>query len=273
MSAPNMLVPMEVEPTMKMNIRTKPGSVEQFRQNAALNFITREPDQAPVKPAESTDPMYTKDVRDDDTYVIHAHGMMINSVDIRRFHPRLRVYSPTSCAGASLRYNPTEQDSAQMIKASCPGSEEESYVLSNYDVLSEMRFESELTEYANDPYYYTGLGFGVGFDYDKINFLAGVYKCSDDLPNHYHPEPVIRIGPGSPATLSGIIDTLLQISPSDRGINLVISTCFEVVPEAEFRRRLRIDQLKKEYGVGDLYTYQIHPHLRQEIGRRLDEGN
>lgn len=68
-----------------------------------------------------------------------------------------------------------------------------------------------------------------GSDVNKINFKAGVYKCTGG--GVFNPKPVIRIAMGSKTTLIDIINQIEQLqaatypNPPHRCVNIIIATC------------------------------------------------
>lgn len=160
-----------------------------------------------------------------ETYVIHAHGMVVNGTNID-LPEDISLFSPNRCPGSNLTYRIGHHDSNDMIKFSCPGlvaDRPAGYILSSYKHMPEMLFEGErspahpqrLVTTPGDPY-----------DHAKVNFTAGVYRCIG--ANDFNPVPEIRILPNQHYTLSSIMEFLIRLKPHTK-INIVIATCLEPV--------------------------------------------
>lgn len=175
-----------------------------------------------LDPSENLYPPYS--AAQDETYVIHAHGSLNKQSPKLNLPQNVKIFSPVSCLGPSLAYNQAQGhiNSLTMIGASCPGArgQGERYVLTHYNDIQDMRFEGERSEAAQTSEPIAGIADG-----EKINFVAGVYKCVGE--NHFDPRPVFRIAPGTPSFLSQIIQTIVQNTEPGKTINIIISTCLE----------------------------------------------
>ena len=188
------------------------------------------------------------------TYVIHAHGGIMADYSTKKVkfldkaaYSDIRFYSPVSCLGLNMHNHthPEHANSAVIIKSSCPGSVDQAtggqqYRLSLYNEIPDMKFFGEMSEKAHSDIAEGGL---VVHDGEKKLFYAGVYRCLGN--NNFDPNPVIRINIGEQVSLTDVITAVRKDckiksgfpeaeaavpGPIDQIINLIVSTCFSVVP-------------------------------------------
>lgn len=218
---------MEIDDQLAIPVNT----LEQFRTDAPLYVLPR-PNEVPRLYNEQTGferfNLMELDYSNE-TYVIHAHGMIVNGTNINPPED-INLFSPNRCPGSNLTYRTGHHDSNDMIKFSCPGlvaDRPAGYILSSYKHMPEMLFEGERSPAHPQRLFTTP---GDPHDYDKVNFTAGVYRCLG--ANDFDPDPEIRILPNHYYSLSSIMEFLIRLKPGTK-INIVITTCLEPV-SAEF---------------------------------------